>query len=119
MDKMQSLNAFWSSFGLVAYDEATVPEEAQLPYITYTAADDDFGYSVSLTASIWYRSYFWDDITKKAEEISKRITRGGVMVPYDGGAMLIRKGSPFAQRVRDEDDTIRRIYINVEIEFLS
>lgn len=103
----------------MAYDEATVSEEAQLPYITYTAADDDFGYSVSLTASIWYRSYSWEGITKKAEEISERITRGGVMVPYDGGAMLIRKGSPFAQRVRDEDDTIRRIYINVEIEFLS
>lgn len=119
MDKIQALNDFWNSFGLIAYDESTVPDDASLPYITYSVGEDDFNYPVSLTASIWGRSMRWDGSTLKLAEISNRIGRGGVIVPYDGGAMWIRKGSPFAQRMRDEDDSIRRIYMNIEVEFIS
>lgn len=119
MNKTQALNSFWNSFNLIAYDEGTVPDNAQLPYITYSTGEDDFNRPVSLTASIWYRSKRWDEITSKLEEISNRITRGGVMVPYDNGSIWIKKGSPFAQRVRDEDDSIRRIYMNIEAEFIS
>ena len=119
MDKIQALNSFWNSFNLIAYDDSTVPEEAQLPYITYSVGEDEFGYPVSLTASIWYRSKRWDEITNKLNEISRAIGRGGKMIPYDGGAIWITKGSPFAQRVRDEDDSIRRIFINIEVEFIG
>lgn len=119
MNKVQALNTFWNSFSLNAYDASTVPDDLALPYITYSVAEDDFNYSVSLTASIWYRSKRWDEITAKLEEIADTIGRGGVMVPYDGGAIWIKKGSPFAQRVTDEDDSIRRIYMNIEAEFIS
>lgn len=119
MTKMQALNSFWNGFGLTAYDESTVPDNAPLPYITYSAGEDDFNHPVSLTASIWYRSKTWVDITNKLDQISEWISRGGIMVAYDQGAMLIRKGTPFAQRVKDEDDSIRRIYMNIEVEFMS
>ena len=119
MDKMQALNLFWNSFSLTAYDESTVPDDAALPYITYSAAENDFGYPVSLTASIWYRSKSWSVITAKAEEVSERIGRGGILVGYEDGAIWIKKGMPFSQRVRDEDDSIRRIFMNIEAEFIS
>ena len=119
MKKAQALNSFWNGFGWVAYDESTVPDNAKLPYITYAYGEDDFGHPISLTASLWYRGKRWDVISDKFEEISKAISRGGVMVSYDDGAILIHKGSPFAQRVKDEDDSIRRIFMNLEIEFLS
>ena len=35
MDKQQAIHGFWSSFGITAYDENSVPDDAELPYITY------------------------------------------------------------------------------------
>lgn len=119
MDKIQAYNNFWNSFGLVAYDQSTVPDDATLPYITYAIGDDDFDHPMSLSASIWYRSKRWDAITLKEEEVSKRIGRGGVLVAFDGGSIWVKKGTPFAQRVSDQDDSIRRIYMNIEVEFIS
>lgn len=120
MNKMQTLHAFWSSFGLVAYDETTVPDVAKLPYITYEAKSDSFGAEMAVTASLWYRDSSWVAITEKAEAISDFITRGGRTVSYDGGAMWIRKGTPWAQRMSDgSNDMIRRIYLTLIVEFLD
>ena len=119
MKRMQTLNAFWNSFGILAYDEGSVPEDAKLPYITYSAGQDFFGSSVSLYADIWYKGYSWEDIENKLEQVTNRITSGGITVPYDGGGMIIRPGRPYASRVRDELDYIRRIRVNVEIEFVN
>ena len=120
MNKMQTLHSFWSGFGLKAYDENTVPDNAVLPYITYEAASNDFGSSVALSASVWYRSSSWSDITAKEQEIADFIGRGGRMIAYDGGAMWIVKNTPWAQRMSEpSDDTIRRIVLNISIEFLD
>lgn len=118
MNKIQALNAFWNSFNIPAYDENSVPDDAVLPYLTYEVGTDDFLYPVSLTASIWYRSTKWDGVSNKLEEIANRITSGGIMIPYDEGAMWLKKGNPFSRRVSDTDDTIRRILMNIEIEFI-
>ena len=120
MDKLQTLQAFWSSFGLLAYDENSVPDGAQLPYITYDVSVDEFGYSVAQTASLWYRSTSWREITDKEAQISDFIGRGGRMVAYDNGAMWIKKANPWAQRMGDTaDDAIKRIILNLEIEYLD
>ena len=119
MNKTQAINNFWNGFGLMAYDAGSVPDDAELPYITYTIGTDDFDSPVSLTANIWYRSKTWANITNKCEEISQKISRGGCMVRCDGGAIWINKGHPFSQRVADPDDSIRRIFINYEAEFIS
>ena len=119
MNRMQTLNAFWNSFGILAYDEGSVPEDAKLPYITYSAGYDYFDAPVSLYADIWYKGYTWEDIEAKFDEIANRITTGGVNVPYDRGGMTIRPGRPFSSRVRDELDYIRRIRVNVEVEFVN
>lgn len=117
MDKMQTLHSFWSGFGLKAYDENTVPDGAVLPYLTYSAASANFDEPVMVSSSLWYRSMSWLDISQKADEINDAIGVGGVTIPFDGGMLWIKRGTPFAQRMSDEDDTIRRIYLNVEAEF--
>lgn len=120
MNKMQALNAFWNGFALTAYDEHTVPDDANLPYITYEASSDDFGNSLAQSASLWYHDPSWAAITTKEQAISDFIGRGGRMVPYSGGAIWIRKGSPWAQRMDDPNDgEIRRIVLNVIVEFLD
>lgn len=119
MNSIQTLHSFWSGFGLKAYDESSVPDGAQLPYITYEVASDEFGYPLTISASLWYRSSSWAEITEKEQEISDFIGRGGRMLKYDKGSMWLFKGSPWAQRMDDPDDMIRRIVLTVTIEFLS
>lgn len=120
MNAEQALHKFWSSFNLVAYDENTVPDDAQLPYITYEASKDFFGATLAQSVSLWYYSQSWAAITEKAEEIAQDIGKGGRMVAYDGGAFWIKRGQPWAQRQPDaSDDMVRRIVLNIEIEFVE
>lgn len=123
MDKWQALQSFWESFDIPAYDENSVysgQESPTLPYITYEAATGTIGSEILQTASVWYKSNSWAGISQKAEEIGIGIGYGGKVVPYDGGVMWIKRGQPFAQRMSEpDDDSIRRIVINVEIEYIS
>lgn len=127
-DKAQALYSFWASFGLPAYDQYAVPDEATMtamgappyPRITYEDAESDFDRPIALTASIWYRSPSWAEISQKANQIFQYIGKGGVLLGYDGGALWIKRGSPFSRRMDDpEDDMIRRVFINIEAESLS
>lgn len=119
MNKMQALNAFWNSFGLKAYDSSTVSDTERMPYITYEANDSYFGQILAQTASLWYYSTSWKEITEKELEIAEAIGRGGQYVEYDGGAFIVRRGTPWANRLPGENDMIRRIALNVEIEFID
>lgn len=122
MDKWQAIDAFWNSFGIPAYDENTVisgSESPQPPYITYNAIIGSLSQNLSLSASIWYKGYSWKEISQKANEIAEAIGYGYRLEVVNGGYLYIRKGQPFAQRMSDPDDTIRRVYVILDAEFLT
>ena len=120
MTKAAAIYQFWNSFGVTAYEENTVPGDATFPYITYQLVTDSFDREIPLTASLWYRSESWTDINSKTEEISQKISRGGKIIPCDGGAIWLKRGQPFAQNMRDEsDDLIKRKYLNITAEFIT
>ena len=120
MTKAAAIYQFWSSFGLTAYEENTVPTDAVCPYITYQLVTDSFDREVVSSASVWYKSPSWKDINAKTEEISAYIGMGGKTIPCDGGKIWLKRGQPFAQNMGDEsDDLIRRKYINVSLEFFT
>ena len=120
--KTQALYNFFSGFELPAYEENAVPTGANapaLPYITYATATSGFDDNVQISASLWYKGYSWEGADRKAAEINAALAHGGKMIPYTGGALWIRRGTPFAQHMADDDDTIRRIYLNLTAEYLS
>ena len=120
MTKAAAIYQFWSSFGLTAYEENTVPDDAVFPYITYQLVTDSFDREIPLTASIWYRSESWTAINAKTEEISQKISRGGKIISCDGGAIWMKRGQPFAQSMGDEsDDLIKRKYLNITAEYIT
>ena len=120
MTKAAAIYQFWSSFGLTAYEENTVPTDAAFPYITYQLVTDSFDREIPLTASIWYRSESWAGINAKTEEISHKISRGGKIIHCDDGAIWLKRGQPFAQNMDDEsDDLIKRKYLNITAEFMT
>ena len=120
MTKAAAIYQFWSGFGLTAYEENTVPADADFPYITYQLVTDSFDREVAATASLWYRSESWTAINAKTEEISAHIGLGGKIIKCDGGRIWIKRGQPFAQNMGDEsDDLIKRKYLNLTFEFLT
>ena len=118
-DKWQALQQFWESFGLPAYDENTVPDEAEMPYITYEASTANFDKPLFLSAQIWYHSPSWKEISQKAQEIARYIGYGYKILRIDGGYLYIQQGSPFAQRMQENDDMVRRMVINISAEFFT
>lgn len=122
MNKIQALNNFWNGFregdDWKAYDASSVPEDISDKHITYDVTSDSFGYPVAQTVSLWDKSTSWQAVQEKEMEIANYITRGGLMITYDDAAMWIKKANPWAQRLSDNDQ-IKRIVLNVEIEFLD
>jgi hypothetical protein len=121
MDKAQALQTFWESFGIPAYEQTTVPETAKMPYITYSVSTDSLDNVVNMSASVWYYSTSWKDISEKTEQIARYIVgMNPPSIKFDGGRLYIAKGNPFAQRMADpNDDMIRRMYLNIQAEYLS
>ena len=118
MDKWQAQQNYWESFGLTAYDANTVPDDAQMPYITYEAVSGSLDGMIPAFASLWYRSNSWSAISQKQTEMSKTMDR---QIKIDGGYMKVRRPSANEAQRMDEpsDPLVRRILLNVEIEFLS
>lgn len=123
MTKAAAIYNFWSSFGLLAYEENAVPtgdDAPKFPYITYQLVTDSFENEVLMTASLWYRSTSWAQANAKTEEISEAIGLGGKIIKCVGGRIWLKRGTPFAQRMGDETDSlIKRIYINITAEFFT
>ena len=119
-DRLQAFHTWISGFSLSAYEETSVPDGAVLPYITYEVNTGYFGDTILGTFSLWYRDTGWATIVGKSDEIAANIGRGGKVIPYTNGALWIRRGDPWAQRMSEpSDDTIRRIVHNYIIEFVE
>lgn len=124
MNKYQAVQAFWSGFGWAAFNEGTVPDDAlelnNNRYITYESITDKIGNAIFTHATLWHRSTSWTTIHAKAAEIAAHIET--VMPPsltVDNGRLVIRMGTPYAQDMPDEDRTLRKVFLNVQLEFLT
>lgn len=120
MTKEAAIQRFFNQF-LPAYEENTVPDWAEMPYITYNLATGDILSGENpLSCSLWYKDNSWITINEKTREISEKIGLGGITLKCDEGVIWLKKGTPFAQSMGDaNDDTIRRKYINLTAEFLT
>ena len=127
MNRIQTLHAFWNSFGWKAYDENSVPDGLMDEksdnylgkYITYGITDSGWNEEVPMMADLWCKSPSWQEITEKSMEIGDYITRGGIMIDCDEGAIWIKKAPTWAQRMAHEGyGDIRRIVLSIEVEYI-
>lgn len=120
MTKEAALYGFFSGFGIPAF-ATQAPADTAFPYLVYepnTAAYGDG--EVGIVVNLWYHGGREDVINAKAREISKKIGMGGIYLPCDGGAVIIRRGTPFAQAQSDAaDDKIRGRYITLTAEYIT
>lgn len=118
MDKWQAQQAYWGGFGLEAYNELTVPDDAVMPYITYSPVNGSLNGTTVARGSLWYKGRSWATICQKTSIIEQLADRE---IKIDGGAVKFRKPtSNFAQPMSDpNDENVRRMVLSVEVEFLS
>lgn len=126
MTKSEVIHAFFSGFGLRAYEENSVPEyldgdmtqENNPPYLTYQYGTDDFrGYPVPVTVNLWDYSDSWTFLREKTEEISQYIGRFSRLV-CDDGYIAVSKGSPFSEPVTFSRP-YKRVVLNLYLTFIT
>lgn len=114
-----ALFQFLSGFGIPAYASTSVPDDAQMPYLTYdlvVSGGWDSG-EVNVPVRIWDRTTSEARMNSMVRDVAAMVPLGGTTVPCDGGMLWVKRGSPWAQAVEDEDN-IKCRYINVDIEYL-
>lgn len=119
MTKTQALYEFYSSFGMDAYPVDSVPDDTTFPWLTYETSIGNFGESTSIQLHLYYHTKSEALPNLKVEEIYNIIGMGGVNVPYDEGIIWIKRGTPFANSIPDQNDPmIKHRAINLVLEFL-
>jgi len=120
MDRYEAQYNFWSSFGVPAYEQNSVPDldDVTFPYITYEAIATPWDGDASINASIWTRSTSWLTADTLANAIMTAIQDGGQVLHYDGGMIWITAENPFAQSMGDpDDDRIKRKILSCVLHF--
>lgn len=121
MTKAEAIQSFLEKCGCAVYAATSVPRDADLPYMTWEGQFAAFGDGeCPITVNYWAQTSSEARADEVPEILSKMIGRGGVLLACDDGAIWIKRGSPFAQRLDTTgDDTIKRRYINLSAEFFT
>lgn len=120
MTKNKAVYAWFNEF-MTFYRDSAVPEDAELPYGTYTYIEDAWdGEPVNFVVNLWFRTESEAVPDEKAQELSERIGYGGTLIPCDEGYVWLKRGTPWCQSVVNTDDpAIKRRYININAEYLT
>ena len=119
MDKWQALSDFFNGFGVSAYEVGCVPDTAVFPRITYESRTASIDEPIQIDASVWdYNESSFANVDRIVDSIEKAIN---IMdcPRIDGGRCRVYKGTPFAQRMSDENPNIRRTILHINFEFLT
>ena len=116
--KAGAFHAWMNGFGATAYPAEAVPDDAEEPYITYSFGLAGFGEEFAAQVDLWFPADSVAKANAMCDRIGAELGAGGTFVECDGGALWLKKGSPFWQAVADEPGVIRR-YMNIDIENLT
>lgn len=107
--------------GVPAYATTSVPDNAEYPYATVEMVVGSFwDGEVSLPVSLWYYGDSESEPNAGARALAVAVGPGGRVLPCDGGAVWVKRGSPFSQSMGDTaDDKIKRRHINLTAEFIT
>lgn len=114
IETAKALQKFWSSFGLDAYVEGSIPDGAQMPYITYRLVKPDWRSPVQEYARLWYHSTSYADVLAKVDEIRHAIGEG-YSVPIENGVLVLYRDDVFAQTMTDEEPDVKYVYLTLQM----
>lgn len=94
---------FFSSFGIPAYDQNAVPDDAELPYITYYVPEPEWGRQCTGYAQVWYRTKSRATVNAKTDQIVSAIGDRGIKLECESGYVMLRPETPLVTPVKDGD----------------
>lgn len=105
MTREARLHEFFSSFGIKAYPNTSVPEVTEFPWLVYEIPGGYWGDApVSGQIRLWYHTASESIPNEKVRQIAEAIGLGGKLLGYDGGAVWITRGQPWVNNIPDEAD---------------
>ena len=123
IDIMEALLAFWNQFGVPAYAEDMVPDDAKLPYIRYSVVRPSAMDVCILTAYNYHEKRLMGNVERveMAGKIADAIPEKGVKIHmYDGGFITLYRISDFQALYRaPEDFNVIGVRTSVEVRFFS
>nr|DAH49321.1 MAG TPA: hypothetical protein [Caudoviricetes sp.]DAQ35775.1 MAG TPA: hypothetical protein [Caudoviricetes sp.] len=112
----RALDTFFNGFGIPGYLEDNIPPGAELPYLTYKpAVPGSWNEEVSSHARLWYPSSAGRLPILQTEDKISAALADGLTIECGGGAILLRKGSPWAQPLDNPPEGYLCEYLNFEI----
>lgn len=110
-----ALYEFFSGFGIPAYLQDTLPDNVQMPYITYELMEPEALSTAFFNASLWYKDTSLDAILRKADEIGETIGMGGIGLHTEDGVIRLYRGDKFVQIMSDPNPETKRAYLSMII----
>jgi hypothetical protein len=107
-----TLKTFFSSFGLPAYTLDSVPDEVELPYITFPLIEPEWNEQASFYCQVWYPKRQLGDLLTKADQIVAAIGTGKIF-PMENGYVVVYPSTPLIQVMHD--DHTQSVYISLII----
>ena len=107
-----ALKTFFGGFGIPAYTVDSVPENVELPYLTYPLSEPEWSQKASFYVQVWYRTRSNADVLAKADEITAAVGNG-IKIEMPDGYLVIYPETPLVQLLVDGDE--RSAYINLSI----
>lgn len=111
----RALHKFYKSFGIPAYEEHSVPDNAALPYITYELVNPDWRDDAVITANVWYSGTSFTPLFNKVDEIGRAIGEG-LRIPTESGCVYLTKGNPFSQVSDTGNDEVKVCYLMIGMQ---
>ena len=108
----EALHGFVSGFGLPAYTLESVPEEVEVPYLTYPLKEPEWNQKTSFYIQGWFRSTSNQELSTTADQILQAIGTG-VTIKTASGYLVIYPEQPLCQLMVNGD--FRSFYINLSI----
>jgi hypothetical protein len=108
----EALKTFFGGFSIPAYTLDSVPEDVDLPYITFPLIEPEWSEQANFYCQVWYRKQNLGALLAKADQVVAAIGTGKV-IPITGGYLAIYPSTPLMQTMTD--DYSQSVYINLAI----
>lgn len=110
----KTLKTFVGSFKLPAYATMSIPNDVQLPYLTYPLVEPEWNQKATFYIQGWYKTTSYAEMMEKCDEIIREIGTG-IIINTENGYMVIYPETPLVQFLNDESNGTKSFYINLSI----
>ena len=98
-----ALKTFFSGFEVPAYQEGSVPDDTELPYITFSLHEPEWNQKATNYARVWDRTRSNEGIIAIADQITAAIGEE-LRIPFDEAGYLVIWPEPSNTQIQVDGD---------------